>query len=131
MMVGSRDVQVDRPVKSLRVDDRLVVIAVIVQAHEEAGLFALAQRAGQRALIVLPLLGRLYRCERVAGVEESVAEHEIDGAVVLRSSGFGDDFQACPARARKQDRDRKSTRLNSSHVSISYAVFCLKKKKFI
>src|SRR5437868_14847524 len=27
------------------------------------------------------------------------------------------------------DVDRKSTRLNSSHVSISYAVFCLKKKK--
>src|SRR5207249_5747383 len=26
-------------------------------------------------------------------------------------------------------KDRKSTRLNSSHVSISYAVFCLKKKK--
>src|SRR5690348_17989535 len=29
----------------------------------------------------------------------------------------------------KGDRDRKSTRLNSSHPSISYAVFCLKKKK--
>src|SRR5699024_12324438 len=29
------------------------------------------------------------------------------------------------------DIDRKSTRLNSSHVSISYAVFCLKKKKKI
>src|SRR5207253_9524284 len=28
-----------------------------------------------------------------------------------------------------QLRDRKSTRLNSSHVAISYAVFCLKKKK--
>src|SRR5699024_11634402 len=28
-----------------------------------------------------------------------------------------------------EGRDRKSTRLNSSHVSISYAVFCLKKKK--
>src|SRR5436305_3115032 len=28
-------------------------------------------------------------------------------------------------------RDRKSTRLNSSHVRISYAVFCLKKKKKI
>src|SRR4051812_49961569 len=27
------------------------------------------------------------------------------------------------------DSDRKSTRLNSSHMSISYAVFCLKKKK--
>src|SRR5438874_10500603 len=29
----------------------------------------------------------------------------------------------------KSARDRKSTRLNSSHVEISYAVFCLKKKK--
>src|SRR5947209_14983552 len=28
-----------------------------------------------------------------------------------------------------QERDRKSTRLNSSHANISYAVFCLKKKK--
>src|SRR6266704_4067081 len=32
-------------------------------------------------------------------------------------------------RAHLADGDRKSTRLNSSHVSISYAVFCLKKKK--
>src|SRR5207253_10564169 len=30
---------------------------------------------------------------------------------------------------RRLDADRKSTRLNSSHVAISYAVFCLKKKK--
>src|SRR5690606_41833012 len=30
--------------------------------------------------------------------------------------------------ARKHQSDRKSTRLNSSHVKISYAVFCLKKK---
>src|SRR5690348_17623786 len=34
--------------------------------------------------------------------------------------------QSCRALARS---DRKSTRLNSSHPSISYAVFCLKKKK--
>src|SRR5207249_7339465 len=32
---------------------------------------------------------------------------------------------------RRATSDRKSTRLNSSHVSISYAVFCLKKKKKI
>src|SRR6266849_984748 len=37
----------------------------------------------------------------------------------------------CRARAlaRTRSRDRKSTRLNSSHEGISYAVFCLKKKK--
>src|SRR5437868_9679554 len=33
-----------------------------------------------------------------------------------------------PLRRRQISEDRKSTRLNSSHVSISYAVFCLKKK---
>src|SRR3712207_7933842 len=39
-----------------------------------------------------------------------------------------------PSRTRKcppgeESQDRKSTRLNSSHANISYAVFCLKKKK--
>src|SRR5437868_12762355 len=34
-----------------------------------------------------------------------------------------------PLPAARCNLDRKSTRLNSSHVSISYAVFCLKKKK--
>src|SRR6266536_4706375 len=34
------------------------------------------------------------------------------------------------ARFRAGHRDRKSTRLNSSHEWISYAVFCLKKKKY-
>src|SRR5690348_17796420 len=34
-----------------------------------------------------------------------------------------------PRRGARHGEDRKSTRLNSSHPSISYAVFCLKKKK--
>src|SRR5688572_732807 len=34
-----------------------------------------------------------------------------------------------PARLQVTRQDRKSTRLNSSHSQISYAVFCLKKKK--
>src|SRR3712207_3878501 len=37
-----------------------------------------------------------------------------------------DDVDLLPA---ERARDRKSTRLNSSHANISYAVFCLKKKK--
>src|SRR5688500_19948847 len=36
--------------------------------------------------------------------------------------------QSVCGHARRQWRDRKSTRLNSSHLVISYAVFCLKKK---
>ena len=39
-------------------------------------------------------------------------------------------IKAAAARARKAlGEDRKTTRLNSSHKPISYAVFCLKKKK--
>src|SRR6266540_4780119 len=50
--------------------------------------------------------------------------------VVVRPSFLPAEF----ARTRNEiegqiDEDRKSTRLNSSHITISYAVFCLKKKK--
>src|SRR2546430_13223593 len=38
--------------------------------------------------------------------------------------------RACHRSARMSREDRKSTRLNSSHSQISYAVFCLKKKKY-
>src|SRR3712207_8814198 len=41
--------------------------------------------------------------------------------------------ESSPPRARPAHRsgDRKSTRLNSSHANISYAVFCLKKKRLL
>src|SRR5690606_41841001 len=42
--------------------------------------------------------------------------------------GFVEQQQVRPG-GQQQGEDRKSTRLNSSHVKISYAVFCLKKKK--
>src|SRR5262245_62688841 len=55
-----------------------------------------------------------------------------------QSAGSAAGRPACQRRARDaagqeaahQDVDRKSTRLNSSHLGISYAVFCLKKKTF-
>src|SRR5258708_25664770 len=48
-------------------------------------------------------------------------------AVLLGAGARLQHRQLRPARAGR--RDRKSTRLNSSHQIISYAVFCLKKKK--
>src|SRR5437773_5334023 len=38
-------------------------------------------------------------------------------------------YNSCRDRHCPKCQDRKSTRLNSSHITISYAVFCLKKKK--
>src|SRR5207302_5654766 len=59
-----------------------------------------------------------------------------DGRMGLRDADESDVFGAPPnAICSGRDsflyhsQDRKSTRLNSSHVKISYAVFCLKKKK--
>src|SRR5256885_5278017 len=47
----------------------------------------------------------------------------------LAGVGTHGDHGLADTRHRGQPRDRKSTRLNSSHLVISYAVFCLKKKK--
>src|SRR5207244_11007635 len=48
------------------------------------------------------------------------------GSTMIRSPGAAASIAACI-----EPEDRKSTRLNSSHQIISYAVFCLKKKKKI
>src|SRR2546428_6301380 len=53
------------------------------------------------------------------------------GLVVLRMAGSDTRILEVPAIRRTTRPDRKSTRLNSSHDQISYAVFCLKKKKTI
>src|SRR3712207_6900544 len=53
-----------------------------------------------------------------------VADHRIRDAAHQRPPYT----TAAPAAHRYQPGDRKSTRLNSSHANISYAVFCLKKK---
>src|SRR5689334_24400938 len=55
--------------------------------------------------------------------EEAVVEQPVAQLALLLPAGP----DAEGGRAAR--RDRKSTRLNSSHSSISYAVFCLKKKK--
>src|SRR5205807_3112400 len=74
--------------------------------------------AGDKNLLVRPL-------DRFGAVENRVWRHGVDN-------------QACRLQFQKTSKitdvpvdrqDRKSTRLNSSHLVISYAVFCLKKKK--
>src|SRR2546426_7608393 len=48
-----------------------------------------------------------------------------------RNGAAGVDSARRDYGGRRQTQDRKSTRLNSSHLVISYAVFCLKKKKTV
>src|SRR2546430_17731883 len=64
----------------------------------------------------------------VVVVDTNRVEH-VAAEVPVRGGGDLCQVLARIARAGKQQSDRKSTRLNSSHSQISYAVFCLKKKK--
>src|SRR5947207_6492941 len=67
--------------------------------------------------------GRLQHPHRVAVCEQRAADDRdvLGGERVAVGAGLLD-------RAQVDHEDRKSTRLNSSHTVISYAVFCLKKK---
>src|SRR3712207_6969303 len=73
-----------------------------------------------RSLVVLkPVSDRLPRARRRSNPELEREPRQ----VVQQAQG---NFKETP---REKLGDRKSTRLNSSHANISYAVFCLKKKK--
>src|SRR3712207_7456842 len=50
---------------------------------------------------------------------------------VIDDQRFTDRLTALRAARTARQEDRKSTRLNSSHANISYAVFCLKKKQIL
>src|SRR2546427_1351418 len=77
--------------------------------------------ADETRVQIVEMLSHKERCvcklEQVLGVAQSRLSFHLK---VLKNAGL---------LADRRDGDRKSTRLNSSHSQISYAVFCLKKKK--
>src|SRR5256885_14985746 len=67
----------------------------------------------------LPILARVFqpRGKEMNSLDRVIEERDLDFSKIMLT-----EFP-------RQTLDRKSTRLNSSHLVISYAVFCLKKKK--
>src|SRR5690625_6727641 len=66
--------------------------------------------------------------ERISPEDQKIIEDMMGEQMAIKASQIYDaDGQAGWVKA-EEEGDRKSTRLNSSHVAISYAVFCLKKK---
>src|SRR5437870_3953884 len=86
-------------------------------------------------------VSRVDQARAQLGVTRSAQFPEINADASVTTNRFSDNvpprgqggqtdlFSTTVDLEGKIDRDRKSTRLNSSHVAISYAVFCLKKKK--
>src|SRR3712207_8514531 len=77
----------------------------------------------------------LFRSDDAAGVRHEVHQHGVllgRERHVPAGDAHGTALEVDSQIAELDDgrvQDRKSTRLNSSHANISYAVFCLKKKK--
>src|SRR5438034_7398929 len=92
-------------------DDRATPHTYLLSLHDALPIWAGAEMVARRARGTPRIANRLLRRVR-------------DYSQVK-----GDGIVSAAAAVDALDRDRKSTRLNSSHTVISYAVFCLKKKK--
>src|SRR5690606_42050452 len=91
-------------------------LLVALPIYLEGGASRLHGRLEQRRLVADPLDRRAFQ-----GIPDRRLLQIVRRHLLLELTA------AAPAKGAL--RDRKSTRLNSSHVKISYAVFCLKKKK--
>src|SRR5690625_6209992 len=99
---------------------------------------AICGRAGDRRLAsswnsstvsTSALISRIARVPRSIEAAGVLSTSRVTGLTC--AAGFAHSGPRCaplPVRGDARGGDRKSTRLNSSHVAISYAVFCLKKK---
>src|SRR5437773_6954515 len=122
----------------VRPDGALVLVTAMTPTPAGEGKSTIAigladglRKLGSRSIVALrqPALGPVFGAKGGAtgGGRAQVAPME---EINLHFTG---DIHAVGAAhnllAAMVDKDRKSTRLNSSHITISYAVFCLKKKK--
>src|SRR3712207_7672620 len=80
--------------------------------------------AGSEAAWQLAQAGVKVRLSEMRGSGETTPAHHTDALAELVCSNS---FRSDDAEHNAVGLDRKSTRLNSSHANISYAVFCLKK----
>src|SRR3712207_8412304 len=91
------------------------------------------RRPPRSTLFPYTTLFRSLALRRIARVAVTVGDFEEAAAYYERSTEVARDAGDVDAevigRTGIGNVDRKSTRLNSSHANISYAVFCLKKKK--
>src|SRR3712207_7209463 len=94
------------------------------------------RRPPRSTLFPYTTLFRSPELERTSAVGWRIEDREIavgvdtgNGRVGLAAVGERDANLVTGDVVRIGEEDRKSTRLNSSHANISYAVFCLKKKK--
>src|SRR5262245_64011879 len=101
------------------------------EAADEHFLHAIVGQASV-ALDNCRLFSRIYQANRhwleiFDAIEDLIVVHDEGNRVLRVNRSLADSIGARPPELIGISIDRKSTRLNSSHLGISYAVFCLKK----
>src|SRR5690606_37976909 len=104
------------------------LVGEVVDRHQAAGvgkktvpgIYRLHQQWPEARVPVIAMQDLRRKAHVLAAQQRRVCQQQ-EAQVLIGVGGI-------QARASIQRGDRKSTRLNSSHVKISYAVFCLKKK---
>src|SRR5690606_41828710 len=105
---------------SLRYAHRLVLFVILIRRPPRSTLFPTRRSSD---------LGELHpKVVQRLGLPPRTSAAELDLDVLVRASDHRTQVSPLSTQPVAGSEDRKSTRLNSSHVKISYAVFCLKKK---
>src|SRR5438034_8141047 len=107
--VGRRDLTVAVHIAELEATGRFARLIPDAGISSRGGLGRCVERRDLRRAVEVPV--------RLVAIERPDRGADLVDDVVRQACGIG-----------TEERDRKSTRLNSSHTVISYAVFCLKKK---
>src|SRR5690606_41534007 len=107
------------------VSSRVICFAFFYASAAPRDLHSFPTRRSSDLLLVVGAGDAVGAGERLA-IDVEPDHHEL---AVLEAQPRERPVRDDRARRKLKREDRKSTRLNSSHVKISYAVFCLKKKK--
>src|SRR3712207_8782768 len=93
--------------------------------------FLMIRRPPRSTLFPYTTLFRSQKELLLEGGDQAVSSLAFELKECVFEKGARAAFPGVPVGVRgvAEEKDRKSTRLNSSHANISYAVFCLKKKK--
>src|SRR5207245_9763033 len=114
-----------RPLEQRITLDKSKILVLGAGGAARAAVYGLKERGAE-----------VYILNRSAGPAQKLARSaraRLLKRAALKKQTFDVIIKATPfglGNTRESPLDRKSTRLNSSHGSISYAVFCLKKKKY-
>src|SRR2546422_2875712 len=110
--------------RSVRFWDSSAVVPLLI--HQQRSSRAASWVSGDNAMVVWTLTP----VEVVSALRRLVRERTLsEDAARVAEIRLGEMMERCHVVIDVEVGDRKSTRLNSSHGYISYAVFCLKKKK--